>query len=192
MSGGADKMPRYSHRGLDTSPADWEPDEDDIRRSQIPERGVVLRGLSVVPFALVAALGLIAAISWALVIVFGLGGGEPIWDWAKGRTLAHVFGQALLAVGICLIPVGVTVLASWAVIHGFRERPSRFFWPVAQVFWSVLAVGLVYVDRARHQWLDSIGLNATDWWFGFAVVAFAMIVAGLRIRAQRAGRTKDS
>jgi hypothetical protein len=191
VSGGADKMPRYSNRGLDTSPTDWEPDEDDIRRSQIPERGVVLRGLSVIPFALVAALGLIAAISWALVIVFGLGGGEPIWDWAKGHTPAHVFGQVLLAVGIGLIPVGVTVLASWAVIHGFRERPSRFFWPVAQVFWSVLAVGLVYVDRARHQWLDSIGLNATDWWFGFAVVAFAMTVAGLRIRAQRAGRKQD-
>ena len=191
MSGGADKMPRYSHRGLDTSPADWEPDEDDIRRAQIPERGVVLRGLSVIPFALVAALGLIAAISWALVIVFGLGGGAPIWDWAKGHSLAHVFGQLLLAVGIGLIPVGVTVLASWAMIHGFRQRPSRFFWPLAQVFWSVLAVGLVYVDRARHEWLDSIGLNATDWWFGFAVVAFAMIVAGLRIRAQRAGRKQD-
>jgi hypothetical protein len=192
VSGGADKMPRYSHRGPGTSPSDWEPDEDDIRRSQIPERGVVLRGLSVVPFALFAALGLIAAISWALVIVFGLGGGEPIWNWAKGHTLAHVLGQLLLAVGIGLIPVGVTVLASWAVIHGFRERPSRYFWPAAQLFWSVLAVGLVYVSRARHEWLDAIGLNATDRWFGFAVVAFAMITAGLRIRAQRAGRTRDS
>ena len=191
MSGGAGKMPRYSHRGLDTSPSEWEPDEDDVRRSQIPERGGVLRGLSVVPFALVAALGLIAAISWALVIVFGLGGGEPIWDWAKGHSLAHVLGQILLAVGIGLIPIGITFLSSWAVVHGFRERPSRFFWPLAQVFWSVLAVGLVYVYRARHAWLDSIGLNATDWWFGFAVVAFAMIMAGLRIRAQRPGRTRD-
>lgn len=191
MAGG-DKIPRYSHRGLGTSPSEWEPDEDDIRRSQAPQRGVVLRGLSVVPFALIAALGLIAAISWALVIVLGLGGGQPIWDWAKGHTLAHVLGQILLAIGIGLIPVGVTVLGSWAVIHGFRERPSRFFWPAAQVFWSALAVGLVYVDRARHEWLGSIGLTATDWWFGFAVVAFAMITAGLRIREQRAGRTKDS
>jgi hypothetical protein len=190
VSGGADKIPRYSHRGLGTSPPDWQPDDDDIRRSEAPQRGVILRGLSVVPFALVAAIGLIAAISWPLVIVFGFGGGEPIWDWAKGHTLWHVLGQALVAVGIGLIPVGVTVLASWAMIHGFRERPSRFFWPAAQVFWSVLAVGLVYVDRARHAWLDSIGLNATDWWFGFAVVAFAMIMAGLRIRAQRAGRTQ--
>ena len=190
MGSGADKMPRYSHRGLDDSPSEWEPDEDDIRGSQIPERGTVLRGLSVIPFALVAALGLIAAVSWALVIVFGLGG-EPIWEWAKGRTLAHVLGQVLLAVGIGLIPVGVMVLASWAVIHGFRERPSRYFWPVAQVFWTVLAVGLIYVDRARHEWLDSIGLNATDWWFGFAVVAFALTMAGLRIRAQRVGRKQD-
>jgi hypothetical protein len=185
-------MPRYSHRGLGTSPSEWEPDEDDVRRSQAPQRGGVLRGLSVAPFTLVAALGLIAAISWALVIVFGLGGGEPIWDWAKGHTLGQVLAQILLAVGIGLIPVGVTALASWAMIHGFRERPSRFFWPLAQVFWSALAVGLVYVARAPHQWLASIGLNATDWWFGFAVVAFAMIMAGLRIRAQRAGRTKDS
>jgi hypothetical protein len=192
VAGGGDKIPRYSHRGLGTSPSEWEPDEDDVERSQSPQRNSVLRGLSVVPFALVAAIGLIAAISWPLVIVFGLGGGEPIWAWAKGHSLAHVFGQFLLAVGIGLIPVGVMLLASWAMIHGFREWPSPYFWPVAQVFWSVLAVGLVYVDRARHEWLHSIGLNATDWWFGFAVVAFAMIMAGLRIRAQRAGRTKES
>ncbi len=87
MSGGADKIPRYSHRGPGTSPPDWQPDDDDIRRPDAPQRGAVLRGLSVVPFALVAAIGLIAAISWPLVIVFGLGGGEPIWDWAKGHTL---------------------------------------------------------------------------------------------------------
>ena len=192
MSGGADKMPRYSHRGPGTAPPDWEPDEDDVRRAQTPPRGGVLRGLSVAPFAIAAAVGLIGAISWVLVIVFGLGGGQPIWDWAKGHTLGQVLAQVLLAVAIGLLPVGVTVLASWAMVHGFRERPSRFFWPAAQVFWSVLAVGLVYVYRARHQWLDSIGLNATDWWFGFCVVAFAMIMAGLRIRAQRAGRTKDS
>jgi len=192
VSGGADKMPRYSHRGPGTAPPDWEPDEDDVRRAQTPPRGGVLRGLSVAPFAIAAAVGLIGAISWVLVIVFGLGGGQPIWDWAKGHTLGQVLAQVLLAVAIGLLPVGVTVLASWAMVHGFRERPSRFFWPAAQVFWSVLAVGLVYVYRARHQWLDSIGLNATDWWFGFCVVAFAMITAGLRIRAQRAGRTKDS
>jgi hypothetical protein len=182
---GADKIPRYSHRGLDSHP-DWEPDEDDVRRSQVPQRGSAVRGLSVVPFALVAALGLIAAISWALLIVFGLGGGEPIWDWAKGHTLGHVLAQILLAVGIGLMPVAVTLLASWAVIHGFRQHPSRYFWPAAQVFWGVIMIGLVVVDRARHQWLDSIGLTATDWWFGFAVVAFAMIMAGLRLRAQRA------
>jgi hypothetical protein len=190
VAGGADKMPRYSHRGLGISPSDGEP--DDVRRSQTPQRGSVLRVLSVIPFALVAALGLIAATTWVVVIVFGLGGGEPIWDWAKGHSLGHVLGQTLLAIGIGLIPAGMTVLASWAVIHGFRERPSRFFWPVAEVFWSVLAIGLVVVARPRHQWLDSIGLTATDWWFGFAMVAFAMIMAGLRIRAQRAGRMRDA
>ena len=194
MSAG-DKIPRYSHRGLGTSPPDWQPDEDDVERSQAPQRNSVLRGLSVVPFALVGSIGLIAAIIWPLVIVFGIGGGQPIWDWAKGHTLPQVLGQVLFAVGIGLIPVGVTVLASWALIHGFRERPSPYFWPAAQVFWSVLAVGLVYVDRLRHEWLQSIGLNGTDWWFGFAVVAFAMVMAGLRIRAQRAQRaerTKDA
>ncbi len=138
-----------------------------------------------IPFLLIAALGLIAVISWALVLVFGLGGGQPIWDWAKGKSPGTLAPQILLAVAIGLIPVGVTLVASWAVSYGYRERPNRYFWPAAQLFWSLLAVGLVIVARTRHAWLDTIGLSATDWWFAFAVVAFAMVTAGLRIRAQR-------
>ena len=86
MSGGADKMPRYSHRGLDTSPSEWEPDEDDVRRAQIPQRGGVLRGLSVAPFALVAAVGLIAfTLASLLIVELGL-------SWRE-LTTRHEIGQ---------------------------------------------------------------------------------------------------
>jgi hypothetical protein len=40
----------------------------------------------------------------------------------------------------------------------------------------------VYLDRARQAWLDDLGLSRLDWWFAFGVVAFAMVLAGVRLR----------
>ena len=51
-----------------------------------------------------------------------------------------------------------------------------------------MAVGLVVVDRMRHEWLTQLGLSTFDWWFAFGVVAFAMIMAGVRVRQGRAAR----
>ena len=49
-------------------------------------------------------------------------------------------------------------------------------------FLLVAAVGLVVIDRVRHAWITGLGLTALDWWFMFGMVAFAMIVAGVRLR----------
>ncbi len=147
-----------------------------------PTVDVVLRALSVVPFLLVAALGLIGAVSWVLIILLGVGSSEPIWRSVRGVSLPDLLWQLILAVLIGLVPVLLTLAASWAAAHGFRESSGRPFWTAVEGVWGLAGLGLVYVDRARGEWLDELGLSRLDWWFAFVVVAFAMIIAGMRLR----------
>jgi len=158
-----------------------------VERAGRPSDDVILRALSVVPFVLVAAFGVIALVGWISVIVFGLSapgsdGGEPIWRWVQGRSLGHVAGQLALAAGVALVPLGVTLLAGWATIHGFRSDPHRYFWPAAQLFWGVVGLGLVIVDRVWPETLRYVGVSTLDWWFAFVMVAVALILAGVRAR----------
>ena len=163
-------------------------DEERAAGPDGPSADVVVRALSVVPFILVAALGLIGAISWVLIIVLGVGSGEPIWRVAQGLSAVQLLWQILLAVLIGLVPVGITLVASWAAGSGFSEYSGRPFWTAVQALWGLAAVGLVLVDRTRGVWIEDMGLSALDWWFTFAVVAFGMILAGVRLRrAPRAG-----
>ena len=153
-----------------------------------PSSDVVVRTLSVIPFVLVAALGLIGVISWVLIIVLGVGSGEPIWQVAQGLSVARLLWQILLAVLIGLVPVVISLVASWTAGHGFSEYSGRTFWTVVQALWGLAAVGLVLVDRTRQAWIEDMGLSPLDWWFMFGVVAFGMILAGVRLRrAPRAG-----
>jgi hypothetical protein len=164
-------------------------DEERAAGPDGPSTDVVVRALSVIPFVLVAALGLIGVISWVLIIVLGVGSGEPIWRVAQGLSVAQLFWQMLLAVLIGLIPVGITLLASWTAGRGFSEYSGRTFWTVVQALWGLAAVALVLVDRTRQVWIEEMGLSPLDWWFMFGVVAFGMILAGVRLRrAPRAGR----
>jgi nitrate reductase NapE component len=168
-------------------------DEEKAAGPDAPDRGLITRALSVVPFLLVAAFGLIGIIAWALIIVFGAGGGEPVWRALQGLSLAAALGQLALAVLIGLVPLGLTLAASWATAHGFREDAGRTFWTVAQALWGLAAVGLVVLDRAGHRRVTELGFSALDWWFMFGVVAFAMIIAGVRLRrAPRATARRSS
>jgi hypothetical protein len=158
---------------------------DDEERAAGPEGptvDLVLRSLSIVPLLLVAALGLIAVVSWVLLVVLGVGSSDPIWVAVQGMSFVKLLGQIVVAVLIGLTPLLVTAVASWAAARGFREDSTRTFWTVVQSLWGLAAVGLVVVDRARHDWLDAWGFTALDWWFAFGVVAFAMILAGFRLR----------
>ena len=143
---------------------------------------IVLRALSVLPFLLVAAIGLIAIISWVLIIVFGVGSAEPIWDAVEGMSGGELVWQLLLAVLIGAAAVLVTALGSWATSHGFREDSGRPFWIMTQGVWGLVAVGLVYAERTWQGSLQDLGLSGLEWWFGLGVVAFAMILAGVRLR----------
>jgi len=163
-------------------------DEERAAGPDGPSGDVVVRALSVVPFILLAALGLIGVISWVLIIVLGIGSGEPIWKVAQGLSTAELLWQILLAVLIGLVPVGITLIASWAAGRGFSEYSGRPFWTVVQALWGIAAVGLVLVDRTRQAWIEEMELTSLDWWFMFGVVAFGMILAGVRLRrAPRAG-----
>jgi len=107
-----------------------------------------------------AALGLIGIIGWVLIML----------------------RELLLAVLIGLLPVGVVLAGSWATARGFREESGRTFWTVTQGVWGVFAVGLIYVWADRRDLIDRLGFSSLDFWFAFAMVAFAMTVAGVRLR----------
>jgi hypothetical protein len=147
-----------------------------------PSTGVAVRALSVIPFVLAAALGLIGVVSWVLIIVLGVGSGDPIWEVAQGLSVAQLLWQILLAILIGLVPVAMTLVASWATTRGFDQDSGRMFWTVVQSLWGLAAVGLVVVDRTRQAWIEEMGFSSLDWWFLFGVVAFAMILAGVRLR----------
>ena len=177
---------RQRHRAWgDTrvDPEDLIPDdEDEAAGPEGPSTDVIVRALSVVPSLLLAALGLIGIVSWVLIILFGIGGGQPIWDAIQGLSVIQLLWQLVLAVLIGLLPLSVVLVASWAASHGFREDSGKTFWTVTQGIWSLMALALFYVEAVRHDLLGRYGFSALDWWFAFGVVAFAMILAGVRMR----------
>ncbi len=158
---------------------------DDEEQAAGPDgysRGVIMRALSVIPLLLVAAFGLIGVVTWAVVILFGAGSTQPIWKAVRGLSFAALIWQLVLVVLIGLVPLLITLGASWATVRGFGEESSRVFWTVIQALWGLAAVGLVVARQTRHAWLADFGLSTIDWWFMFGVVAFAMILAGVRLR----------
>ncbi len=157
-------------------------DEEDATGPEAPSVDILLRALSVLPFLLVAAVGLIAVLSWVLIIVLGAGSAEPIWEAVQGLSGGELVWQLLLAVLIGAAPVLVTIAASWATAHGFQEDAGRPFWIVTQGVWGLIAMGLVYAERTWDRSLQDFGLSGLEWWFGLGVVAFAMILAGVRLR----------
>ena len=192
MPGGRDTHHPVSYDGR-TDPDSLAPDDEERAAGPDgPSVDIVLRALSVLPFLLVAAVGLIAVISWVLIILFGIGSGEPAWEAVQGLSAAELVWQLFLVVVIGAVPVLVTLAASWATAHGFREDAGRPFWTMTQGVWGLVAIGIVYVQQTREDWLSEVGLSGLDWWFGLGVVAFAMILAGVRLRrAPRATEAGD-
>ena len=157
-------------------------DEERATGPEGPSADIVVRALSVVPFLLLSAFGLIGVISWVLIILFGAGDADPIWVAVRGLSFGELVWQLLLAILIGLVPLLVALGASWAASRGFGGESSRMFWTVVQGLWGLAGLGLIAVRQFRQAWLTDAGLSDFNWWFLFGMVAFAMILAGARMR----------
>jgi hypothetical protein len=145
---------------------------------------LLLRGASVIPFMVLGVIAVIAILSWVLVFVFGIGvAAEPIWEWVSGRTFSEIVVQLGLAVLGLL--AAVAVLSMLATSYGARERQAPWFWPLTQALFTGVAVALVVVDRLLPGTLEDAGIEGRDWWLIFGYAAYAVLMAGLRMRAAR-------
>jgi hypothetical protein len=172
----------------DRKPGDpgWKPSEEDIRAAQAPRPQFALRVFSVLPFILFGAFSVIAFVAWIAVVVFGAGTDRgTLWQWAAGRSAGEVVSQVALAVVIGAVPVAVTVLSIWATMRGTSDRPQLFFWLSTEIVFAAAALALVLGRMQWPEFMDSIALEGTQWWFAFVVVAYSMTVAHLRVRRDR-------
>src|SRR5665647_1410848 len=109
-----------------------------------PEPRLVLRVVSVIPFMLIGAFGVIATVAWVAVLVLGAGTDRgTVVAWARGKPVGEVVPQVLLLVGPSIAP----------------------------------------------DFMKEIGLTGRESFFAFGLIAFSMIVIGLRMR--RVGDDED-
>jgi len=164
----------------------WKPSAEDIRAAQAPRPQFALRVFSVLPFILFGAFSVIAFVAWIAVVVLGAGTARgTLWQWAAGRGAGEVVSQVALAVVIGALPVAVAILSIWATMRGFSESPQIFFWLFTEVVFAAAALALVLGRMQRPEFMDSIALKGTEWWFAFVVVAYSMTMAHLRVRRDR-------
>ena len=171
----------------------WKPSDEDIRGAEEHDPGLVLRIASVLPFVLIGAFGVIAFVAWLVVFVFGVRPpgqeGQPVWEWAAGKPAGQVAGQVALLLVIGVVCAGVVVASIYATGYGVRADQSRRFWFGAQAVFSVLGFLLLAGRSVAPGFMKEIGLSGSQWFFAFGLVAFSMIVVGLRMR--REGEDED-
>jgi hypothetical protein len=161
----------------------WKPSDDDVSRAQHRQPPIVLRVLTVIPFMITGILGLIALVSWIAIVVFGVGTSRgTLWHWVAGRPAREVASQLALASLIGLACAAVAGLSVYAASYAVRERQPRYFWQVSQAVFSALALLLVIGGRVYPHVMSDIGLTGGSWWVAFAILAYAIIVIGVRIR----------
>jgi hypothetical protein len=161
----------------------WKPSEEDVLAAQGPEPGLILRVVSVIPFILAGAFAVIAFVAWFIVLVLGVGTDRgAVWTWAKGKPAGEVLAQVGLLVLIGLLCAGAVALSIYATTYGVRAQQPRHFWGIAQGVFSALGFLLLAGRTMFPSFMKDIGLTGGQWYFAFGLVAFAMIVVGLRMR----------
>jgi len=164
----------------------WKPSDEDVLAAQVARPQFALRVLSVLPFILFGAFSVIAFVSWIAVVIFGAGTDRgAIWQWAAGGSAGKVVVQLGLAIVIGLVPVGLAVLSMWATMRGFGDSPALFFWLFTEIVFAAAAVALVLGRAQWPEFMESIALKGTEWWFMFVLVAYSMTMAHLRVRRDR-------
>ena len=170
----------------------WRPSAAEVEAAEEHEAGLALRVLSVLPFILAGAFGVIAFVAWIVVLVLGVGTDRgPVWAWAQGRPAREVLIQVGLLVLIGAVCAGVVALSIYATTYGFRMQQPRHFWGIAQGVFSALGFLLLLGRTMFPAFMQDIGLTGGQWYFAFALVAFAMIVVGLRMRRAKEDEDDD-
>lgn len=147
---------------------------------------LALRLLSVVPFVLLGALGVIATVSWFVVLVLGVGLDRgAVWAWAAGRPFFEGAGQVVLLLLVGVACGGVVVLSIYATLRGFGDRQPAWFWPLSEAVCLLVGGGLLLAQAQTPQTLSEIGLTGLDWVFTLAVVTYSAVVIHLRWRQAR-------
>ena len=168
----------------------WKPSDEDVAAALSPEPGLALRVISVIPFILAGAFGVIAFVAWIVVLVLGVGSDRgAAWTWAQGKPAGEVITQFALLLLIGVACAGVVALSIYATTYGFRDGQPRYFWGIAQGVFSALGFLLLLGRTLFPGFMRAIGLSGGQWYFAFALVAFAMIVIGMRMR--RGGEDGD-
>jgi len=147
---------------------------------------LALRLLSVVPFVLLGALGVIATVSWFVVLVLGVGLDRgSVWSWAEGRPFLDGAGQVALLLLIGVACGGVVVTSIYATLLGFGDRQPAWFWPLSEAICLLVGGGLLFAQARAPQMLSELGLTGLDWIFTLAVVTYSAVVLHLRWRQAR-------
>lgn len=147
---------------------------------------LALRLLSVVPFVLLGALGVIATVSWFAVLVLGVGLDRgAVWSWAEGRPFGDSAGQVALLLLIGAACGAVVVVSIYATMRGFGDRQPAWFWPLSEAVCLLIGGTLLFAQARAPQTLSELGLTGLDWIFTLAVVTYSAVVIHLRWRHVR-------
>jgi len=170
-------------------------EREDVGRDGPPSGGprreesvgaLLLRGASVIPYIMLGVMAVIAVVAWVLVFLFGVGAGaEPLWEALSGLSFWETVVQAGIALLALLASAGVLVLSMLATSYGARERQEAWFWPLTQFVFTGIALALVALDGLSPGTLAELGVAGRDWWLIFGWAAYAVLMAGLRMRAAR-------
>jgi hypothetical protein len=148
--------------------------------------GLILRTLSVIPFLLTGALGVVALATWLIVLVFGVGiARDSAWSWAAGRPVGEVIYQFMLLLLIGVACAAIIVLSIFATGIGFRTVQPRWFWRVTQGIFILIGLALGFGRTLAPVFMEDIGLTGRDWFFFFGLAVFSVLVTGARRRRQR-------
>lgn len=175
---------------------DWRADSASLDERGPRESGQVLRILAVVPFVLAGAVGVIAGVSWLLVVVLGIGTSRgSVFRWAGGRSLAEALPQIALLLVLGAICIGFVLASVWAALTALRPTQPAWFWPLTEGLWALAGGGLLAIAIAAQDSLVPVGLSSRDLYFAIGIVALSLIVTDARRRMKRrpgAGGGRDA
>ena len=169
----------------------WRPDPASQPDAGYSDPNLALRVLSVTPFVLAGAIGVIALVAWLLVLVLGIGIDRgAAWQWAAGRPAGEVIVQVGLLILVGVACAALVVGSIYATGIGFNVAQPRWFWPLAEAVCVALALILVAGKTAAPDTMAALGLSGRDWFFALGVIVFSAIV--IRMRHRRAKTTRGS